>query len=196
MQPRRSRAHWRAVSASVAGGTQACLMIAGAAVASTSIAGTNLIVNGAAEVWAGAGYSNPTIDTVNFSVPGANVGDGTAIAGLENGTSTASLIDASARAPVSNSRTAVWTVDSSQPLTCATPVTCGGTTIPMTKFRWTVSGGNEIVSGAFNGSSNQTLLSFPNSRYVYVYKTFYYANDEIVPAGQYTGRVVYTVSMP
>ena len=162
----------------------------------TALAGTSIIANGAAEVFAGAGASNNTIDTVQFKVPGANVGDGTAIAGLENGTTTTSLIDASARAPAANSRTAVWTVDSSQPLTCITPATCGGTTIPMTKFRWTSSGGNEVASGSFNGSTNQNLFSFQNSRYVYVYKTFYYINDEIVPAGQYSGRVVYTVSMP
>lgn len=165
-------------------------------VASELRAGTEIRANGAAEVFAGAGYSNPTTDTVSFSVRGDRVGDGTAVAGVENGTRTDSLIDASARAPVSNSRTAVWTLDSSQPLTCSTPATCGSTTIPMTKFRWTVAGGTEIASGTFSGAANQALYSFQNSRYVSVYKTFYYINDEIVPAGTYTGRVVYTVSMP
>lgn len=162
----------------------------------TSWAGTEIRANGSAEVFAGAGYSNPTTDTVSFAVRGDRVGDGTAVAGLENGTRTDSLIDASARAPVSNSRTAVWTLDSSQPLTCSTPATCGSTTIPMTKFRWTVAGGTELSSGTFSGAANQSLYSFQNSRYVFVYKTFYYINDEIVPAGTYTGRVIYTVSMP
>ncbi len=160
------------------------------------VAGTTIQANGASEVYVGAGYSNNTIDTVSFNVTGSNVGSGTAVAGLENGIQTNSLIDASARAPISNSRTAICTVDSSQPLTCATPLTCGSTTIPMTKFRWRVSGGTEVSAGTFNGTSSQSLASFLNSRYVNVYKTYYYNNDEIVPAGQYTGRVVYTISMP
>ena len=170
------------------------LMLSG--VSHTLWAGTEIRANGSAEVFAGAGYSNPTTDTVRFTVRGDRVGDGTSVAGLENGTRADSLIDASARAPVSNSRTAVWTLDSSQPLTCSTPATCGSTTIPMTKFRWTVAGGTEIASGTFSGAANQALYSFQNTRYVSVYKTFYYINDEIVPAGTYTGRVVYTVSMP
>lgn len=165
-------------------------------VAGSGWAGTSVIANGAAEVFAGAGWSDLSIDTVQFTVPGANVGDGSAIAGLENGSRTDSLIDASARAPVGNSRTAVWTVDSSAPLTCITPATCGSTTIPLSRFRWTVAGGSEIANGAFTGATNQALGSFRNSRYVSVTKTFFYLNDVIVPAGRYSGRVVYTVSMP
>lgn len=167
------------------------MMLVGPAVAATSV-----IANGSAEVFAGAGYSNATIDTVQFTVPGDRVGDGSAIAGLENGSSADTLIDASARAPASNSRTAVWTVDSSVPLTCITPATCGATTIPMTKFRWTVAGGTEIASGSFNGTASQSLATFRNSRYVSVRKTFAYVNDEVIPAGRYSGRVVYTVAMP
>lgn len=161
-----------------------------------ALAGTSVIANGAAEVFAGAGWTDGSIDTIRFTVPGANVGDATAIAGLENGTRTDTLIDASARAPVNNSRTAVWTVDSSVPLTCITPATCGSTTIPLTRFRWTVAGGTEIASGSFNGTASQSLGSFRNSRYVSVTKTFFYLNDVVVPAGRYAGRVVYTVSMP
>lgn len=159
-------------------------------------AATSVIANGSAEVFAGAGYSNSTIDTVQFTVPGDRVGDGSSIAGLENGATADSLIDASARAPASNSRTAVWTVDSSVPLTCITPATCGSTTIPLTKFRWTVAGGTEIANGAFDGTTSQALATFRNSRYVSVRKTFTYVNDEVVPAGRYSGRVVYTVAMP
>ncbi len=161
-----------------------------------AVAGTSVIANGAAEVYAGAGWSDGTTDTVQFTVPGANVGDASAIAGLENGTRANTLIDASARAPAANTRTAVWTVDSSLPLTCITPATCGSTTISLTRFRWTVAGGAEIAAGAFNGTANQSLGSFRNSRYVSVHKTFFYLNDVIVPAGRYAGRVVYTVSMP
>lgn len=189
---RAPRRRWRMSG----GARRSTLIVMLLGVSAPAWAGTSVIANGVAEIWVGAGNSTNSIDTVVYTVPGANVGDGTAIAGAENGTSATTLIDASARAPGSNSRTAIWTVDSSQPLVCSTPVSCGSTTIPLTKFRWTVSGGTEIASGTFSGTSNQSLTSFRNSRYVYVYKTYYFANDEVIPAGQYTGRVVYTLSMP
>jgi len=159
-------------------------------------AGVKIIAKGVSQLYAGAGYSTNTIDTVVFRVPAVNVGDGTPIAGRENGTMPDTLIDAFARAPARGDPTVFWTVDSSQPLVCSTPATCGGTTIPMTRFRWTASGADGVPSAAFDGSSNQLLSTFRDSSYHAVYKTFYYANDEIYPAGQYTGRVVYTVSMP
>ena len=169
-----------------------CLVLA---IAPAARAETTIIGSGAAEIYVGAGYSNPTLDTIHFRVPGAKVGDGSPIAGLENQSRRSTLVDARIRAPRAYSRIGIWTVDSSQPLTCATPASCGNTTIPMNQFRW-VSQGGEIGDGSFDGSTNQPLYSFPNSRYVYVFKTYYYANDTIVPAGRYTGRVVYTLTMP
>jgi hypothetical protein len=160
-------------------------------------AGTIVNANGANEIYAGAGNSNPTIDTVNFIVPGANVGDGTPIVGAENGIpNQTSLIDARARAPGTSTKTVFWVVDSSQPLVCSTPATCGSTTIALSKIRWTTPAGSEIPSGQFSGAPNQALYSFQTSRYVYTYQTFYFINDEIYPAGNYAGRVTYTVSMP
>jgi hypothetical protein len=164
---------------------------------SSAQAGTTILATGANEIYAGAGNSNPTIDTVSFTVPGANVGDGTPIAGAENGVANqTSLIDARARSPGATPKTVFWVVDSSQPLVCNTPATCGSTTIPLSKIRWTTPAGSEIPSGQFTGAANQSLYSFQTSRYVYTYQTFYFANDEIYPAGNYTGKVVYTVSMP
>ncbi len=162
-----------------------------------SYAGTNLILEGAPYIFAGAGFSNPSVDTVNFQVNGADVGSGNQTQGGENGLAGQfSLIDALGRAPGGASRTVFWVVDSSQPLACATPITCGSTTIPMTKFRWTTPAGSEIGSNTFSGAPNQPLHSFQTSRYVYTYQTFYFVNDAVYPAGRYTGRVVYTVSMP
>ena len=74
--------------------------IAAVIVAGSAQAGTSVIANGAAEVFAGAGWSDGSVDTIRFTVPGGNVGDGSAITGFENGTRTDTLIDASARAPV------------------------------------------------------------------------------------------------
>ncbi len=167
------------------------------ALAQAALAGTVVNASGANEIYAGAGNSNPTIDTVNFNVPGANVGDGMPIAGGENGVpNQTSLIDARARSPGNVSRTVFWVVDSSAPLVCSTPATCGSTTIALSKIRWTTPAGSEIPSGQFSGAANQALFSFQTSRYVYTYQTFYFANDEIYPAGNYSGRVTYTVSMP
>lgn len=163
--------------------------------APAAAAGTTVIGNGSAQVWAGAGMSpGNTVDTVQFTVPGGSVGDGAPVAGTEAGQS-ATLVDARGRAP-GRGRTVIWTVDSSVPLQCATPASCGTTTIPMSRLRWSVSGGNEVADASFDGSTNQLLHTFRTSRYVAVYKTFYFVNDELVPAGRYTGRVVYTVSMP
>ncbi len=160
-------------------------------------AGTTLFANGPNEIYVGAGYSNPTIDTVQFNVPGANVGDGVPVAGSENGVpGQNSLIDARARAPGTASKTAFWVVDSSVPLVCSTPATCGSTSIPLSKIRWTTPAGSEISSGQFTGASNQALYQFQTSRYVFTYQTFFFANDEVYPAGSYSGRVIYTVSMP
>lgn len=170
------------------------VLVAGAPVSVS--AGTSIVASGSPQIYVGAGASLSSIDTIQFTVPGADVGTGAPVRGSENGVVTTTLIDAYARAPGNSHREAVLSVDSSQPLVCATPSTCGSVTIPMTRFRWTVSGGEEIAPGAFNGTADQTLLSFRTSRYVFVYKTFFYANETIVPAGRYTGRVVYTLSMP
>lgn len=178
-------------------GRLAAIIVLGSALAPLAVrAGTTIVASGSAQIYVGAGSSLSSIDTIRFDVPGSEVGSGSPVAGREGGTVTATLIDAYARSPGASQRTAVWSVDSSQPLVCSTPSTCGSTSIPLTKFRWIASGGSEVGNGGFLGVPNQVLQTFRASRYVYVYLTFLYANDEIVPAGTYVGRVVYTLSMP
>ena len=174
----------------------AALAAAAVRFAAPVAAGTTIVANGSAQIYVGAGSSLTAVDSIRFSVPGADVGSGAPVTGREGAASGATLVDAYARAPGGQPRSVVWSVDSSQPLVCTTAATCGSTTIPMSKFRWIASGGSEVGNGAFRGVPNQVLHVFPTSRYVYVYKTFLYANDEIVPAGTYVGRVVYTLSMP
>jgi hypothetical protein len=173
----------------------ACLLIASLA-ASSSLAGVQLVVEGVGEVFAGAGFSSGSVDEVRFTVPGSSVGSGVPVQGLENGGRADTLLFASARTPAAAPRTAIWTVDSSQPLTCVTPELCGSTTIPLTRFRWEIIEGGDVASGRFDGTPSQTLATFSAPRLLRVRQTLWYANDEVVPAGRYAGRVVYTVSMP
>lgn len=123
------------------------------------------------------------IDVVTFTVPAANVGDGTLVT---NPTPVEVRVEFRAAPP--NSRTAVLTADSS------TPLSNGVDTIPFTTISWTASD-PDIPSGTFNGGV-QTLMTFVNSRRVTSFHTFTYANDVVVSSGTYTGRVTYTLTAP
>jgi len=123
------------------------------------------------------------IDVVTFTVPATNVGDGTPVTNP-----TPIEVRVEFRAAPANSRTAVLTANSS------TPLSNGVDTIPFTTISWT-SSDPDIPSGTFNGGV-QTLMSFLNSRRVTSFHTFTYANDVVVAAGTYTGRVTYTLTAP
>ena len=119
----------------------------------------------------------------------ANIGDGTPIQGAPGSI----LIEASARRTTFFE--AIFTqfvisVDSSIPLSS------GSHTIPFTEIYWTAEQG-DIPSGSFNGSPAQVILE-PTSTLWQVSDrhTFYYRNDQVVPAGTYTGRVTYTAAIP
>jgi len=155
---------------------------------------TRIYANGRAVIAVGAGRTT-AVGRIEFTVPGANVGDGTRIYGFENGTTSSVLVRAFARAPAGG-RLVFWTVNSSQPLQCATPASCGATSIPMTEIGWESISGTEIANATFTGAANQPLLTFPTSRYIYVWHRFYFVNNTTYPAGDYKSRVVYTVSMP
>jgi hypothetical protein len=153
------------------------------------------------------GSTGGTVNQVNFTVPGANVGNGVPV--VSTSVTPASptcpantvLIDAQARAFFLFTRTATLTVDSSIPLSS------GGFTIPFSQFSWSSStpggGGNgclnapvTIPSGTFTGAAGQPLITFNTSRRACVCAQFSYRNQNIVSAGTYTGRVTYTLAMP
>lgn len=78
----------------------------------------------------------------------------------------------------------------------------GGTTIPFSQISWLSTGNSEdastpqpILAGAFTGAA-QTLASFPGNTWRESCHSFRYANDTVVAAGVYTGRVVYTLVAP
>ena len=170
-------------------------------------AATVVIGNGGGRLILQVGSTGGTINQVNFSVPGASVGNG--IAALSSSVTPASptcpantvLIDAQARSTAGAPRTATLTANSSAPLTAGT------FTIPFTQVSWSSStpGGGPngclnapitIPSGTFNGSVGQALITFNTSRRACVCAQFSYLNQNVVSAGTYTGRVTYTLAMP
>jgi len=83
------------------------------------------------------------------------------------------------------------TANSSQPLSDGM-----GHTISFDQISWEGSG--VMPAGRFSGSSNQTvwLQSVPRSFNLQGSMSFFYDNALYVPAGNYHGRVTYTLSSP
>jgi hypothetical protein len=131
------------------------------------------------------GHSPNRIDTVTFTVPNANPGDGTPIRGSDD-----IAISLELRTTASNPLTAFLTVDSATPL-----INGQGNTIPMSKISWTASDG-DIPSGTFAGTSNQLIVSYSGYVSVSDRHTFYFANDTVYDAGTYNGQVTYTWFVP
>jgi len=190
----------------------ALLLIATAADAATIAIGTGarrLIFRVGAGSGA-AGGSTGTINVVTFTVPAANVGDGTAIVGTVAPASPdcpagTVVIDAQARttAGAGNSRNVTISANSSVALIA------GAFTIPFTQIDWISStpGGiaclatpTTIPSGTFTGAAGQSLYqapgTFPSPAQACACMQFRYLNQNVASAGTYTGRVTYTLSMP
>lgn len=170
-------------------------------------AATIAIANGPGRLILQVGSGAATINQVNISVPGANVGNGTAVVSTSvtpaDPTCPANsvLIDAEARSQNNQPRTATLTADSS------TPLSSGTATIPFTEISWVAStpGGGPngclaapvtIPSGTFSGAAGQSLISFGTAQAACICAQFSYRNTGIVSAGTYTGRVTYTLAMP
>lgn len=143
--------------------------------------------------------TNATIDLITFTVPAANVGNGTPVAGtggdLTGGKVTAVVrgnngnISFSANtAGAMNNGNVTDTINWSEITTTASALTTGtvlaAPTIPN-------SGANSITLAAVNKVVNQDAQW-----------TYAYANSAVVPAGTYggvnvnNGRVTYTASLP
>ena len=80
-------------------------------------------------------------------------------------------------------------------------VNAAGDTIPITEISWTVTGGpgdtqpNAIPAGTFNGGT-QALVTVAQGTLRDNCHTFHYANTLVRPAGNYDGRVTYTLLSP
>lgn len=155
--------------------------------------------------------SNSTINLVQVTVPGAQLGNGVAQTMTTNSTQAQSLygdsyatcptpasqimVGASYRNNISSPASATLRVTSPANLVNAT-----GDTIPFTQIGWTVSAAGSSVpgvipAGTFNGAT-QTLTTIPANTYIENCHTFSYANSAVRAAGTYTGQVTYTLTAP
>lgn len=155
--------------------------------------------------------SNGTINRVQVSVPFNLVGNGAAQAMTSNSTQSTSLHDGYNTCPTpgqvmigaSYRRSNGGDGPSRATLSVSSPgslTNAAGATIPWSQISWTVSAPGSpvpgiIPAGAFNGGT-QTLTMVRANRHIENCHTFSYANSAVVPAGNYDGRVTYTLSTP
>jgi hypothetical protein len=153
--------------------------------------------------------NNGTINTVSVNVPAASVGSGTAQLMTSDSTQSASPHDnfAVCNAPAqvyiggSYRQPTATTGAGSATLQVTTPMnlTSGANAIPFSQISWTsTANGNaaaDIPAGTFNGGT-LPLVNIARNRYVENCFTYTYANAAIVPAGTFTGRAIFTLSLP
>lgn len=150
--------------------------------------------------------SNATVNVVSVTVPAGSVGSGSAQQMTSNSTASQSPIDGFAFCnPPSQVYIGAWSRPGSgsgvATLTVTTPanLTSGSDTIPFSQISWVMSGNNDTTyqfpDGTFNGGT-QTLGTFPANTWKEQCMTFTYANSVVPAAGTYTGRAVYTLSLP
>jgi len=126
---------------------------------------------------------------VAFTVPAAQLGNGTAIPG-----SRTIRIQVQLRASGANPLTAFLTVDSlSHPLEIDDPGS--SSTIPFSHISWTSRDG-DIPSGSFTETVDQPIVDFVSSQRYRDFHTFSYENTLDLEAGTYSGQVIYTWAVP
>ncbi len=155
----------------------------------------------------GTPANNSSVNSVSVTVPAANLGAGTRPMTTDS-TVTASPYDGFAFCTVPSQvyvggfyRTpgtgAAATLSATAPTAL---VNASGDTIPFNTVSW-ISGGvgdnpATIPSGTFVGGAAQTLFSVARNNWFESCLQFNYANSQLVPAGTFSGRVTYTLSLP
>jgi len=154
---------------------------------------------------------NTTVNTVSVTVPAAQVGTGTAQAMTTNSTAANSFWDNfTFCAPPAQLYVGGFyrrnnnAGGAGATLTATVPATLGngsGGTIPFSQISWTSTGIGDtgtqpFPAGTFVAGSTQTIGTIARNQWAESCLTFSYANAAVVPAGTYTGTVVYTLSAP
>ena len=150
--------------------------------------------------------NNGTINVVSLSVPAASVGNGIALAMTSNSTAANSFIDGFALCNVpAQVYVGGWartpTGAGTATLTIVTPptLTSGSDSIPFSQISWVSSGNGDttlaIPSGTFVGGT-QTLTTIAANSWKEECFAFQYANASVPAAGTYSGRAVFTLSLP
>jgi len=158
----------------------------------------------------GNGANNANFGTVNLVsvvVPAAAVGNGVAQAMTTNSTQANSFYDGFVtcnppaqmyvggyfRQPSTTASTATVQITSPISLTSGTDI------IPFNRISWaSTANGNttaDIPAGTFVGGT-QFLVNIGSNTWLENCHIFSYANSAVVPAGTFTGRVVYTMTAP
>ena len=155
------------------------------------------------------GASNPIVNTVSASVPAAILGNGTPLSMTSDSTQAASPVDGF---PVCNPPAQVYIGGAyRQPNAAAGPavaqlqvttpanLTSGADTIAFTQISWTsTANGNptaDLPAGTFNGAT-LSLAKIARNTFVENCYAYTYANSVLAPAGTYSGRAVFTLTLP
>ena len=156
-----------------------------------------------------AAANNATVNTVSVAVPAASVGSGTPQTMTSDSTQSRSPYDnyavcnppaqvyvgGSYRQPSSGAGAGSATLQVTTPAS----LTSGANSIPFSQISWTsTANGNaaaDIPAGTFNGAT-LLLANFARNTFVENCFTYAYANTAFVPAGTFTGRAVFTLTVP
>jgi len=156
------------------------------------------------------GATGGTINNVTFNVTGANTSpsplpvQGVPDAGTPATTPTGGVRVRMRGHWASGNQILTLSVNSAAGLACVGATGCGSTVIPFNTVSWVAHEKStfttfDIQNGSFNGSATQTLSNFSccSGGTVEMANTlvFTYNNATLYPAGQYTGRVVFTASI-
>lgn len=154
---------------------------------------------------------NGIVNTASVTVPGAQIGSGSAQAMTTNSTVTASAWNGAAfctspattgqvyvggfyRRPGNGGGGATLSVSTPAGLTNA-----NGDTLAFSNVAWTSSGNGDstptIPNGSFTAGA-QTLLAVTRNTWFESCLAFRYLNTQMVPAGTFTGRAIFTLAAP
>ncbi|HPX89627.1 MAG TPA: hypothetical protein PL133_10190 [Methylophilaceae bacterium] len=155
----------------------------------------------------GTPANNNTVNVVSVNIPAASLGNGTPVPMTSNSSAANSFYDGfNVCNPPNQVYIGGWVrvpgSSGSGVMSVSTPaslVNSSGDTIPFSSISWTsTANGNstpDISAGTFNGGTI-TLASIGANRWVENCMTFSYANTAVYAAGTYTGRAIYTLSLP
>lgn len=155
----------------------------------------------------GTPANNSTVNVVSVNIPAASLGNGSALPMTSNSTTANSFYDGYAVCnPPNQVYIGGWVrvpgSTGSGVMSVSTPaslVNTSGDTIPFSSISWTSTANGDstahIAAGTFNGGTI-TLASIAANRWVENCMTFSYANTAVYAAGTYTGRAIYTLSLP
>lgn len=150
-------------------------------------------------------------NTVRFTVPGLELANSTPvistnpISGGSGSYTVRFVMDTRSYDPPS-SHTGRFTVDSSQPLDCATPATCGTAFIPFNHIGWTVRDGDCFGDSSFTANTGQQIhsqttpppsaSSRSSTRRMRNYFQYAYDNTLFLPSGTYRGTAHFEATYP